>query len=197
MNGSEATFARPGWAGPPASNGPATATSKCMSTEELISVQEQTLSRLLDWIKAVDVKVPIVMVVNTAMLGYVGSSVPSPAEWTWFAVIGAAMGTIPPGLSLWFCFMATSPKLDGPRKSLLYFGGISDRGVDEYNLELAATTREQYLRDLNLQCHRNSVIATKKYWNLGRAMKVLVWGVLPWMVSLYVLKAGQVPASMH
>ena len=106
------------------------------------------------------------------------------------------MGAALPALSLWFCVKATSPQVHGPGKSLIFFGGISERDVGEYNRDLASLTQQQFLQDLSLQCHRNSVIAASKYRCVGRAMKALVWGVLPWLVGVYLLKAGAAPGVL-
>ncbi len=156
-----------------------------IDTGAAITRQERILDLQLDWIRAIDAKMPILMAFATAMLAVLAAVTPeqekiSAATCAWVAVGGAALVT-----SLIFCAAATFPQTEGPRGSLIYFGGIGSMGPAEYGAAVASRSDEQHLADLVAQCHRNACIALGKYAHTRRAFIALFAGLAPWLWSIY------------
>jgi hypothetical protein len=163
-------------------------------SDDVLEVQigraEKTLDRLLEWIRAVDTKTPVVMAVDTAMLGVLAALAPSPDQFgatTWLCI---AFGSVALIVSLGLCAMATFPQTKGPEGSLIYFGGIAARSAEAFAQAMYEQTNTQYLDDLLRQCHRNAEIAANKYARVRRALFWLVGGIVPWLATLYLLSRG-------
>ncbi len=152
-----------------------------------IRVGEQSLARQLDWIKAVEAKVSVLVAISVATLGVLVTRIPEqPNEW-WlvglFAIIGGGCFVT----SLVFCLLASFPRTKSPNLSLLFFGSITDHSSEEYAKRCAALTEEDYLDDVLKQVYRNAEIAVVKFGNVKWATGFLLGGILPWLVSLYVM----------
>lgn len=159
--------------------------------DTLIDRGEASLDRLLEWIRAVDAKTPVVMAIDTAMLGVIAATAPGPdhfcaSTWLWIAV-----GTASLVVSLSLCALATFPQTKGPEGSLIYFGGIASRSLPGYIEAARSRTKAEHLDDLLKQCHRNAEIAASKFKYVRLALFWLVGGILPWLVAVYTLVAAR------
>lgn len=173
-----------------------TATSLPQSaSDDALDVQvdraDKTLDRLLEWIRAVDAKTPVIMAIDTAMLGVLAALTPAPEKlsataWLWIAFGSAALI-----VSLGLCARATFPQTKGPGASLIYFGGIASRSADAFAQAMREVTKAQYLEDLLGQCHRNAQIATDKFACVRRALFWLVAGIVPWLAALYAISGAR------
>ena len=90
----------------------------------MIQRQVSDLARQLEWIKAVDRKIPIIIGLATAMLVVTGALAPGPKSLTWGTSLLIAIGSLPQIGTLCWCAAATYPHMDGPVASLIYFGSI-------------------------------------------------------------------------
>lgn len=153
----------------------------------LIERAENTLSRLLEWIRAVDSKVPVVMAIATGMLGVIAATAPAPKELTSSAFAWIVVGAAPLAVSLALCAKATFPQVDGPPGSLIYFGGIAAKPQRSYLQAALERTDQGYLEDLLGQCHRNAEIAKGKYDSVRFALIWLLAGIPAWLAALYAL----------
>jgi hypothetical protein len=157
-----------------------------------VELQDRELDRLLDWIRAVDAKTPVVMAIDTAMLGIVIALLPLSNQLNVATLSWIAIGSSSLVLSLLLCAVATFPQTGGPLDSLIFFEGIAARTLPRYAGEVAARSAAAYFQDLTSQCHRNAQIASHKYRNVRRAILWLLVGIGPWLASLYVLTRGVV-----
>ena len=147
---------------------------------DLIQREENTLSRLLEWVRAIDSKVPVVMAIATGMLGVLAAIAPAPKkELTSLAVLWIGVGAAPLLMSLGLCAMATFPQTGGPPGSLIYFGGIASHPQRVYSQAVLERSDQEYLEDLLGQCHRNAEIAKGKYKFVRWALIWLLAGVRP------------------
>ena len=156
----------------------------------IIQQQESSLDRQLEWIRAVDSKTPIIIGLATAMLAVTGALSPDPKSLTWATGVLMAIGSLPLIGSLCWCAAATFPHTEGPDGSLIYFGGISKRSSAKYTEAVSTRTTEDYLQDLNAQCHRNAQIATAKYRAVQRAHLWLFIATPVWLIACYLLYKG-------
>lgn len=88
---------------------------------------------------------------------------------------------------------ATFPRTRGPKRSLLYFGGITSYDSEAYLQQLLAESTDQYLADLARQCHRNAEIAAAKFHLLRLALFALFCSVVPWLIAVAGLYACRQP----
>ncbi len=148
---------------------------------------EKSLERLLEWIRAVDAKTPVVMAIDTAMLGVLAALAPAPRDLSPYHWLSIALGTLALIASLGLCAAATFPQTEGPKGSVIYFGGIAARSAFAFADTMRTLSSAEYLEDLLHQCHRNAEIARHKFASLRRALYWLFGGILPWLAALYLL----------
>lgn len=160
------------------------------SDEWIVDVQTAELARLLDWVRAVDAKVPVLTAISCAIVASVAAVAPAADKLTWSMVIVIAAGVVPQFASLVYCALATFPQTRGPEGSLIFFGGVAARSAEQYRKDVNALTPSAYLADLTAQCHRNAEIAALKYRRVRSATAWLFAGIVPWLLALYLLYKG-------
>jgi len=158
-----------------------------VTEEELVKILESNLTRLLQWISEAEARVSLVLGLDTAMLGALAVFAPSPKVWTLSAAALAAVAIAFLSLSLVFLATASFPRTTGPKQSMIYFGGIASRDLDQFVADTKSLTTAQYLDDLARQCHRNGHIAASKFEWLKRAQIALFLAISPWTLSLFLL----------
>lgn len=158
-----------------------------MSPAEKTRVAEQSLARQLDWIKAVEAKVSVLVAISVATLGVLVTRIPEQPNTWWLVGLFVLLGGGCFVTSLVFCLLASFPRTKSPNLSLLFFGSISDHSSEEYTKRFASLTEDDYLDDLLKQVYRNAEIAGLKFCNVKLATGFLLGGILPWLVSLYAM----------
>jgi len=157
-----------------------------MKQLELMRVLEGNLARQLAWIAAAESKISFAFAVNTAMLGVLAAVSPrSAAGWTATAAASAAVALVALAACLVCLAFASFPRVDGPKGSLLYFGGIAQREATQYTDACRNLTEDAYLDDLSAQAHRNAEIASVKFGWIRRALIGLYLAVVPWVATVY------------
>lgn len=159
-----------------------------MDPDVKIQVAEKNLDRLLEWINRFDNKSTIILGIDTGMLGYLGSSAPSVQTWTISIILLVILAVGALLLSLLYVYFGIYPRTKGPQDSLIYFGSIVKKSVDEYKQAFSGQNDDGYLTDLLEQCHRNSEILDQKFDCLKKAYRLLLISVLPWALALYFFK---------
>ena len=159
-----------------------------MNENERVTFLETTLTRQLHWIDVADSKVTFGFAVNTTMLGVLAVMAPaSPADWSTAAAIVASFAFTLEVAALLFLSFASFPRTHGPKGSLLFFGGITQRSPDQYKEAVQSLSVEAYITDLTAQCHRNAEIAAQKFAWVQRALICVYLSVLPWGLSIWFL----------
>lgn len=158
-----------------------------MNEDQTIKTLETTLARLLTWISAAEARISLVLGLDTAMMGALAVFAPSPKLWTVAASSFGAIAVASLALSLICLAFATFPRTDGPKRSLIYFGGIVSRDSDQFLSEMRALSVGQYIEDLSRQCYRNAEIATTKFSWVKRAQIALFLAIAPWGIALFLL----------
>lgn len=118
------------------------------------------------------------------MLGVLAALLPSAAEWLVLPAIISALAALGLLSSLTFLIAATFPRLSGPDKSLVYFGGIKRLLADDYVKAVLDATRDTLVEDIARQCHRNAEIAGVKFRFVRNAMILLYTSIPLWLVAL-------------
>ncbi|CAG0985681.1 hypothetical protein PHYC_02009 [Phycisphaerales bacterium] len=158
-----------------------------MPPDEQIRIAEATLDRLLDMVRAIDAKTPIVLAINTGMLGVAMAMAPALSQWTEWTMLCASVAVLCPAVSLVLCAVATFPHTDGPGKSLVYFGGIQRLPINEFMKGACGRTQPEYLEDMLRQVHRNAQIAWFKYRFIQHSLRWLFLGLAPWVAGVIFL----------
>lgn len=160
-----------------------------MNDQERILTAQWIFERHLAWIAASEVKVGAIVAIDTAMLGGLGAAFSSikassltPCAYVW--VVGAALALAG---GLLCAAMAVLPRVDGPEKSLLFFGRIGQLSRDDYSAQFKAASVEHLLDDWTAQIHRNAQIAGTKFAWVRRSMWFSFLSLLPWFPALVLL----------
>ncbi len=146
-------------------------------------VLEKTLARLLHWIAAADTKMSWLLAIHTAMLGVLVALTPKPLVWG----LGSVSSVIAGLILLVSVLMLTAvafPRTDGPKESLIYFGGIVSYEYETYRANISGLNPEDYCDQLTQQCYRNAEIANAKFKWLQGSMITLFIAIIPWLVAL-------------
>lgn len=153
-----------------------------------ISFLEGNLSRQLAWISAADSKGSFIFALDTAMLGILAAVIPkSGTAWEIAPAIVASFSAIFGLASVLFLCFSSFPRTDGPKKSLIFFGGIAQRDGKQFTEAVSLLNHESYLADLSTQCHRNAEIAHSKFIWIRRALISLYLSVVPWAIAIFLL----------
>lgn len=166
------------------------ANSPTVPIDDTIAIQERTLDRQLEWIRAVDVKTAFVLTICLAMLAGLFALAPKSENLGWKHVAVLVGGGALVVLTAILCGRATFPQRRGPLGSLVFFGEICKHSREGYASAVARRSREEYLADLNAQCHRNAQIAALKYRRVGWAMVWLEVGLVFWLAAMVTLYWG-------
>ena len=165
-----------------------------MEANDRVAFLEANLTRQLHWTSAADSKVAFGFTVNTAMLGLLAAVAPSTsAGWTTAPAVCASFAVAFGITGLLFLSFASFPRTEGPRGSLLFFGGIAQRDSEQFKSAVLSLSQEAYIDDLSVQCHRNAEIAARKFAWVQRALICLYLSVIPWGLSLWLLYGRPAP----
>lgn len=154
--------------------------------KDRLELAKWVLERNLAWIAAAEVKVGVVVAVDTAMLAALGSAFAAVAKaeregWVMVLTITATTLLV---LGLFCAAMAVLPRVSGPLKSLVFFGRIGPMGEGAYIAEFTNATEQDVLRDWLAQVHRNAQIACAKFYWVRKGMLFSFAAILPWLSAI-------------
>lgn len=158
-----------------------------LDSDKKLAVMETTLARLLSWIGAADSKTGMVLAIDTAMLGTLAALAPRYSDWTACPAAASATAGALLGMSILMLSLASFPRMEGPRGSLIFFGEIGKAECDVFVRAIHARSADEYLADLATQCHRNAQIACQKYAWVRRALLALYLSLPPWLIAISLL----------
>ncbi|MBW9263725.1 MAG: hypothetical protein K1564_19360 [Candidatus Thiodiazotropha sp. (ex. Lucinisca nassula)] len=148
---------------------------------------EKVLTLQLEWVKTADSKVPPLFAIDIAMLGLLAALVKVLPSWTIPAAIACSIATIPLLLSLFSLALAMFPRLDGPKESKVFFGGITKQSEKNFKENFFSDDGSDYRDDILSQAYRNAEIASKKYSNIKFAFIFTFSSAIPWVIAVYLL----------
>ncbi len=154
-----------------------------------LQTAQWVLERNLAWIAAAEVKVGVIVAIDTAMLGALGAAF-SAADgvartvWAWLLTIGAVVAL---GSALFCAAMAVLPRVSGPANSLLFFGRVGPCAEVDYVENFKEATDAALLEDWTAQIHRNAQIACNKFSWVRKSMWWSFLSVMPWFSAIVTL----------
>lgn len=161
-----------------------------MSTETgRLQTAQWVLERNLAWIAAAEVKVGVIVAIDTAMLGGLGAAF-SAADFkmrTYWAILFTLVAAILLAGGLITAAMTVLPRMKGPTKSLLFFGRIGEMAEPDYIKAFKVATVQQLFEDWSAQIHRNAHIACHKFKLVRQAMMWSFLSILPWFAAIVTL----------
>jgi hypothetical protein len=157
--------------------------------KERLLIAQWVFERNLSWLAAAEVKVGVIVAIDTALLGSLGAAFSSAGVvarttwaymWTVSAGVAIAIGII-------YAAMAVLPRVNGPDRSLVFFGRIGTLGQTEYCENFKNASYTQLLEDWTTQIHRNAQIACEKFAWVRASMYWSFISVAPWFVAIIML----------
>lgn len=161
-----------------------------MSSErERLLVAQWVLERNLAWVAAAEVKVGVIVAIDTALLGSVGAAFAGAdgvarTTWAYLWAISAGVAAV---AGIFCAAMAVLPRLDGPAKSLVFFARIGKLDQAEYFEKFKNSSDVQLLEDWTAQIHRNAQIACEKFSWVRASMYWSFVSILPWFAAILTL----------
>ena len=156
-----------------------------------LDLVDRILSRNLSWVAAADTKIAPVLAIDTAMLGVLAALAPVGFQWTAVQAGVAAVAGVLLLASLGCLASAVFPRLDGPKSSPVFFGGIAQYDRDAYVESVSCGESDELIKDFGRQCHRNAEIALTKFWFIRWSMVLLFASIVPWLVSVALLYSSR------
>jgi len=155
---------------------------------ERIKIAQWVLERTLAAIGAAEVKLSVIITLNLAMLASLGGAFAPVGKaieaWTLVFLITTSLFII---LSLISCANVLIPRMQGPERSIIFFGRIGKKPQKEYFTEFTQAGEDAVLKDLLAQIHINSEIACEKYKWIRVSMIWTFVSVVPWFVSIVIM----------
>lgn len=157
--------------------------------KERLQTAQWILERNLGWIAAAEVKVGVVVAIDTAMLGGLGAafSASEAASRTAWANLWTGSAAFMLACGLLCAAMAVLPRISGPGKSLVFFGRIGPCADTDYADRLKAATDAELLADWSAQIHRNAQIACDKFGWVRKGMYWSFLSITPWFGAIVTL----------
>ena len=157
--------------------------------KERLQVAQWVLERNLAWIAAAEVKVGVIVAINTAMLGGLGaafstSDLNQRTAWAYLLAVAAAALL---AAGLFSAAMTVLPRVTGPDRSLVFFGRIAALTNVDYIEQFKQVTDAQLLEDWSAQIHRNAQIARDKFTWVRLSLWWSFLSVLPWFAAIIFL----------
>jgi Family of unknown function (DUF5706) len=157
--------------------------------KERLQTAQWVLERNLAWIAAAEVKVGVIVAIDTAMLGGLGAafSAADGIARTHWALLFVIVAVICLSAGLICAAMAVLPRINGPARSLLFFGRVGPCADSEYIQNFKTVTDADLLEDWTAQIHRNAQIACEKFAWVSKAMWWSFLSLLPWFAAIITL----------
>lgn len=160
-----------------------------MDQKERLAIAQWVLERNLAWIAASEVKVGFIVTIDMAMLGGLAAAFGNLkiAERIGCIYLWALTGAIPIAIAIFCSGMSLLPRMDGPERSVLFFGRIAQLDRANYSAKFRQVSDEELLDDLTSQIHRNAEIAASKFLWVRRSMLWSFLSVIPWILAIAIL----------
>lgn len=161
--------------------------------QERFRFAQWTLERQIGWIATADVKVGVIIAIQTAMAGGLAAAIgftPQKTEWAIIFAVAAFVCSIG---AFVFAGRALFPRTNGPDNSLIFFGKICSKPLPDYVAKFRGATEVELLEDCAAQIHRNSEIAAEKHERVRDAVICSFLSAPPWVIAIVLLAQLQVP----
>ena len=156
---------------------------------ERLQVAQWILERNLGWIAAAEVKIGVVVAIDTAMLGALAAvfSALQPAQHSFLAILLSLSAALQLCGAVYCCAMALLPRVTGPASSYIFFGRVAARRATDYDEAFRRASAGELLGDCLAQVHRNAEIARDKFKWVRAGMGWSFSAIPTWVLSVSLL----------
>lgn len=157
-------------------------------TLESQDVTEHAINLLDQWhsfFSRIDTKSSVILGIDTGMMGYLASKLPSPNAWDLWMIV-ALVPIVLIIVSMAQLYYCSFPQLNGGYDSLVFFKEIAKRTEARFISDFMAQSHEELMQDMLGQVWRNSEILTFKFACLRRAYIFCACAVIPWACAVAV-----------
>ncbi|NBU33698.1 hypothetical protein EB118_14015 [bacterium] len=161
-----------------------------------ISIYEKNLTRIHEWIRAVDQKLSVLMAIQGVYIVFITPLFLSLLSRKYLHVgsllaagILVSYAVLAYGLLKCFISLYSSLKVKGQsvtedQLSLTYFNHIEKMTLENYKKKMRSLTSKKYDDELLTQIHTSSTIATKKHRRFNDALFLFIVGALLSAITL-------------
>lgn len=159
--------------------------------QNTLNFLESSLARNLAWVAAADSKVPSIFAIDMGMLGIWCALAPKMNEWPVFTAVLSAFTVLTLLASILSLALVAFPRLDGPKGSAVFFGGIVQHSEEVFLKKMRGGVSEEIFDDLARQTYRNAEIAKGKFAHVRWAIICMFASVPFWLASIALLYAAR------
>lgn len=143
------------------------------SDPEKLAHARWVLERNLHWIAAAEVKVGIVIAIDTGLLGALAAALNgNRADGHYYlAHISTFLAAVFLAFAIFCAAMTVLPRTAGPTSSMIFFGPIASKSKADYQHDFDCADTAALLTDCTAQIHRNAEIAAQKFRWVRHAMQ--------------------------
>lgn len=156
-----------------------------MNLNDRINFLEKNLERQIEWIRAADTKIVPLMFITTSLLGTTAAFISKTETISGFILFFAVTCVSMLLLTLYCIVMVSFPRIKNNDKSLILFEGIKHSGYKTFEKKMHELSQETHFKELAKMCHSSSLIASRKFFYVKRAMIFLFSSILPWVLLVY------------
>lgn len=156
--------------------------------DEQLAVGESLLARNLGWIAAADAKASTIFGIDAAMLGVLAALTPTVSgDWQILPAIASFIAAVALLASVTYLALATFPRLDGPKNSIVFFGTAVSLTSQEFTRRVQQGITDELVQDVAAQAFRNAEIARVKYHHLKSSQMLMFLGAALWLGAISLL----------
>jgi hypothetical protein len=144
------------------------------------------LERHLHWIAAAEVKVGVVIAIDTGLLGALAAALNGnrATGHVFLGQVCSLLAAILLGAAIACAAMTVLPRVEGPPSSMIFFGRIAAKAQEEFARQFTDAKAADFLVDCLAQIHRNAEIAREKFKWVRRGMWCSFLGAPFWAVAI-------------
>ena len=156
-----------------------------MNLNDRIDFLEKNLERQIDWIRAADTKIVPIMFITTSLLGTTAAFISKTPEVSGLVLILAIICISTLLTTLYCIVMVSFPRIKNNNQSLILFEGIKHSGYKSFEKKIHELSQETHFKELAKMCHSSSLIASRKFYYVKKAMIFLFSSIIPWVLLIY------------
>lgn len=167
-----------------------------MTSDKKISLAENNLQRVNDWIANSDNKIGIIIAFQVGVIAFFttkGSEIKTIAltdpigffEWILYLSVVSFIAFIT--ISIIYSFKALYPDIQIRKPSLFFFASIASKKIEDFKKEFATLSEKEILEEINDQVYINSTIAKAKMEKIRTSITNFSIGVFSLLITLLLL----------
>jgi hypothetical protein len=144
------------------------------------------LEKNLHWIAAAEVKIGVVIAVDTGLLGALAAALNGnrATGHEYLGLLCSFVAAVLLALAIICAAMTVLPRVEGPPSSMIFFGRIAAKPKEKFAREFTDAKAADFLADCLAQIHRNAEIACDKFKWVRKAMWCSFLGAPFWATAI-------------